>query len=425
MGSKLTFIALLFYSASLTAAPFNGYIVKFKNGSGPSSQRAVSSLTGLGRITPIPATGFGNFALLHLREGVSGGRSLKPVDNSEIEYIEPNYISSVSEDPAQSGRAGSYEPEDEMFGEQWALNNGDTGEDLNALKAWSVAAGSSEIKIAVIDTGVDYNHPDLKNRIDVNLAELYGKPDLDDDGNGFVDDIYGYNFADNNGDPMDLRGHGTHCAGVIGAEHNAIGVAGVMAKVKIVPIKFISDNGEGENINAVRAIDYAIKRGVKIMSNSWGNGGESQALKDAIFAAQAAGVVFVAAAGNGAGNNDISPVFPASYDLSNVISVGAFSPSGAMDSSSNYGPRSVHVFAPGSEILSTYQGRYGFLSGTSMAAPHAAGVAGLMLAKDPGLTPAQIKAKLIASSKKTRFLSAASVSGGHIDAYEALISVIR
>ena len=343
-------------------------------------------------------------------------------ENPEIEYIEPNYISSVSSANDPTDKVEIYTPKDEMFEEQWALKNNDTGEDLNLQKAWAITKGSPDIRIAVIDTGVDYNHPDLKNQIDVNLAELNGKPGIDDDGNGFVDDIYGYNFAEDNGDPMDVRGHGTHCAGVIGAEHNAIGVAGVMAKVKIVPIKFISNNGEGENINAVRAIDYAIKRGVKIMSNSWGNGGRSQALQDAIAAAEAAGIVFIAAAGNDSSNNDTSPLFPASYDLANVIAVGAFAPSGAMYSSSNYGLRSVHVFAPGSDIVSTYQGRYGFLSGTSMAAPHVAGVAGLMLAKDPGLTPARIKEKLIISSRKTSRLSSVSVSGGHIDAYEALIT---
>ena len=234
-------------------------------------------------------------------------------------------------------------------------NGSVAGEDINVLRAWSITKGSKDVKIAVIDTGVDYTHPDLKDQIDVNLAELNGKPGVDDDGNGFVDDIYGYDFANKDGDPQDGHGHGTHCAGVIGASHNNIGVAGIMANVKIVPIKFLTDDGSGETIDAIAAIDYGIKRGVNVMSNSWGGGDKEQSLEDAIKAAESAGITFVAAAGNESANNDSTASYPANYEVGNVISVGSYTSTGAKSSFSNYGLKSVHVTAPGSNILSTYK----------------------------------------------------------------------
>jgi thermitase len=301
------------------------------------------------------------------------------------------------------------------------LSSGLAGEDINVMRAWGITEGSKKVKIAVIDTGVDYSHPDLKDQMDVNVAELNGKPGVDDDNNGYVDDIYGYDFANKDGNPQDGHGHGTHCAGVIGASHNTIGVAGVMADVKIVGIKFLSDAGSGETIDAIASIDYAIKRGVNVMSNSWGGGEKEQSLEDAIRSAEAAGITFVAAAGNESVNNDSTASYPANYEVSNVISVGSFTATGAKSSFSNYGLKSVHVTAPGSSILSTYKnGGYTSMSGTSMATPHIAGIVGLLLSKEPKLTPAQIRERLVSTSTKTAKLSSSSVSGGRVDAYRAL-----
>ena len=324
-------------------------------------------------------------------------------------------------------------PKDKNFKKQWGLNNdgyngsifpsGVAGEDINALKAWTITKGSKNIKVAIIDSGVEYTHPDLQNQIDINQIELNGKPGVDDDANGYVDDIYGYNFAYKNGDPMDGYGHGTLCAGVVGASHNLFGVAGVMANVSILPVKFLDNNGSGDLIDAISAIDYALKRGANVLSNSWGTDGKTQALKDAITAANNAGVAFVAAAGNKSANNDTTESYPGNFDMDNIISVGAFSSNGKMSYFSNYGLKKVHVMAPGDEIMSTYtDGQYFPESGTSMSAPFVAGIIGLMLSQEPQLTPLQIRDRLINTSTQTPDLASSSKSGGRVDAYRALIN---
>lgn len=428
MKFKLLIGSLVISSAFLSSAhatPFNGYIVKLKKGSNFLEQKSVSRF---GQVTKVAQTSFGTFARLETNKGLSDKAFADFASSSEIEYIEPNYIISLNK--VKAGEEAPA-PKDTSFKKQWGMKNdgkngsvfssGLAGEDINVLRAWSITKGSKDIKIAVIDTGVDYTHPDLKAQMDVNTAELKGKAGVDDDNNGYVDDIYGYDFANKDGDPQDGHGHGTHCAGVIGASHNSAGVAGVMADVKIVGIKFLSDAGSGETIDAIAAIDYAIKRGVQVMSNSWGGGDKEQSLEDAIKSAEAAGITFVAAAGNESANNDSTASYPANYEVSNVISVGSYTSAGAKSSFSNYGLTSVHVTAPGSGILSTYKkGGYTSMSGTSMATPHIAGVVGLLLSKEPTLTPAQIRERLIKTSVKTSKLSTASFSGGRVDVYQAL-----
>ncbi|MBY0413097.1 MAG: S8 family serine peptidase [Bdellovibrionales bacterium] len=425
MNSKLMVVSLLVLTASFSAhaTPFNGYIVKVKDGSQFLSSKAVSTY---GHVTKTASTSFGTFGRLETNQGLSDKAMLALANNPEIEYIEPNYIITVDSVKAS--------PKDAMFTKQWGLANtgkngggifssGLAGEDINVSKAWDIttgATGAQTIKIAVIDTGVDYNHPDLKGQMDINTAELNGNAGVDDDGNGYVDDIYGYDFANNDGDPADGHGHGTHCAGVIGASHNSIGIAGVMANVKIVGIKFLTDKGSGETIDAISAIDYAIKRGVRVMSNSWGGGDKEQSLLDAITAAETAGITFVAAAGNDSSNNDKTPSYPANYEVSNVVSVGSYASNGARSSFSNYGVSSVHVTAPGTGILSTYKGSYSSLSGTSMATPHVSGIIGLILSKEPNLSPAEIRERLIKTSTQTSKLKTSSLSGGRVDAYRAL-----
>lgn len=425
MNSKLLPVSLLglLFSLSAHATPFNGYIVKVKKGSNFLTSKAISQY---GVVTKESQTSFGTFARLETSKGLSDKAMMALANNPEIEYIEPNYIISIESTKAEA-------PKDAMYSKQWGLSNngknggifssGTAGEDINASKAWEItkgATGEKMIKIAVIDTGVDYNHPDLRGQVDVNSAELNGKSGVDDDSNGYIDDVYGYDFANKDGDPADGHGHGTHCAGVIGAAHNGIGVAGVMANVKIVAIKFLSDSGSGEAIDAIAAIDYAIKRGVNVMSNSWGGGEKEQSLLDAITAAEKAGITFVAAAGNESNNNDTSSTYPANYEISNVISVGSYTNGGAKSSFSNYGLTTVHVTAPGSAILSTYKGKYSNLSGTSMAAPHISGIVGLLLSQEPNLTPAEIRERLVRTSVQTTKLKTASASKGRVDAYRAL-----
>lgn len=428
MKIKLFVTSLVVSSAFLSTAqatPFNGYIVKLKKGSNFLSQKSVSRF---GSVTKVADTTFGTFARLETNKGLTDKAFSALANSPEIEYIEPNYIISLNK--VKEGEETTA-PKDPSFKKQWGMKNdgkngrifssGVAGEDINVLRAWSVTKGSKNVKIAVIDTGVDYTHPDLKAQMDVNTEELNGKSGVDDDNNGYIDDVYGYDFANKDGDPQDGHGHGTHCAGVIGASHNDAGVAGVMEDVKIVGIKFLTDGGSGETIDAIAAIDYAIKRGVHVMSNSWGGGDKEQSLEDAIKSAEAAGITFVAAAGNESTDNDSTASYPANYEVSNVVSVGSYTASGTRSSFSNYGLKSVHVTAPGTNILSTYKrGGYTTMSGTSMATPHIAGVVGLLLSKEPNLTPAEIRERLVNTSVKTSKLSTASVSGGRVDAYKAL-----
>ncbi len=412
----------LFSSQVLAVSEFNGYIVKLKNTNNLTVN--VSSLSKFGKVEKLTKTEFGTFVKVTSKSDLLKSNSL--LKNPNIEYVEPNWIIKISDGSSSE----AFEPTDDQYKKQWGLKNtgkngglfgGVAGEDINAASAWSLTTGSRDVKVAVIDTGVDYRHPDLKKQMDVNELELNGSAGVDDDGNGYVDDIYGYDFANKDGDPMDGHSHGTHCAGVIGASHDGKGIAGVMGQVKLIGIKFLSDKGSGETIDAISSIEYAIKRGVNVMSNSWGGGEYSEALKEAISHANDVGIVFVAAAGNESSNNDSRPTYPANYDLPNVITVGSFAATGSASSFSNYGVKSVHVFAPGSSIVSTVpNARYSSMSGTSMACPHVAGVVGLVLSQKPTLSPIEVRDILVATSKKTNKLQAKSVSAGRVDAFEAL-----
>ena len=343
-----------------------------------------------------------------------------------VYYVEPNVIFTISPIKLDTVNAG------DIFPQQWGLKNtgnnsgglffpGKKGMDVNAVGAWKITTGDRHIKIAVIDTGVDYNHKDLSGQVWTNDVEKNGKAGVDDDGNGFIDDIHGYNFVGNNGNPMDDHGHGSHCSGVIGANHNSDGISGVMNNLEIVGVKFLDSKGSGTLAAAIQSIDYALKLGVDIMSNSWGGGGRTQALYDAIEAANQKGIIFVAAAGNASANNDTTPSYPASYENDNVISVGAMDGKGVKASFSNYGAKKVHVFAPGVNIISSVIGnRYQKMSGTSMATPHVAGVVGLILSHEPTLSPPEVRARLIATSAKVSTLSNYSQSKGRVDALRAL-----
>ena len=357
-----------------------------------------------------------------------------------VEYAEPNFVYRAivpeKEVNLQSLMAPVMQfgaPNDPKFGQLWGLDNtgsnepsrtqpGLVGADVDAFKAWEITKGSRAVKIAVIDTGIDYRHPDLKDNMLVNEAELNGTEGVDDDGNGFVDDIYGYDFAGKDGDPMDGHSHGTHCAGTIGATHdNGVGVAGVMSEVSFLAVKFLSDSGSGSTADAIAAIDYATLRGVDIMSNSWGGGGYSEALKEAIERASEAGILFTAAAGNSGSNNDQSPHYPSNYDVANVISVAASTAQDDLASFSCYGRRTVHIAAPGHRILSTTKnGGYAVYSGTSMATPHVTGALGLLLAQEGRLPVAEVRERLMATSEPVGALRGRTINSGRLNAYNLL-----
>ena len=324
----------------------------------------------------------------------------------------------------------SAEPDDPSFGELWGLDNsgqpvngGFTGTpdaDVDAPEAWDVTTGSSEVIVGVIDTGVDYSHPDLAANIWLNEGENCAgcrNDGVDNDGNGYVDDWRGWDFLNDDNNPFDDNGHGTHVAGTIGAAgDNGTGVTGVNWNVRIIPLKFLSANGSGDASDAVRALLYATAMGATVTNNSYGGDGYSQAFADAIAAADAQGSVFVAAAGNSFANNDASPSYPSSYELPNVISVAATDQNDARAWFSNYGRRSVDLGAPGTNILSTQPGAaYAYLDGTSMAAPHVAGAVALAKAAFPQATGVGLKALLFRTVDANSSLATRTATGGRLN----------
>jgi subtilisin family serine protease len=276
----------------------------------------------------------------------------------------------------------------------------------NIPAAWSITSGSSDVVVAVIDTGVDYNHPDL-------AQNMWTDPDGG----------YGYNFFNNNPNPMDFNSHGTHVAGTIAAlRDNAIGVAGVAPEVRIMAIQFLGANGAGTLSGAINSIYYAINNGANVINASWGGGGNSSLLKEAIAAAGDAGILFVAAAGNNATDNQVRPTYPASFDLPNIISVAANNVQDSLAWFSNYGASAVDIAAPGVGILSSVPGGYSYYSGTSMAAPHVAGVAALILSNAPELKPWEVKGKILGGADLRVSLLGKVRSGARLNALGALLA---
>ncbi|MDH5545058.1 MAG: PKD domain-containing protein [Gammaproteobacteria bacterium] len=333
----------------------------------------------------------------------------------DIEFVEPDFV--VNTDAV---------PTDPSFGQLWGLVNtgqagGSIGNDIGVENAWTSASPGDGVVVAVVDTGVDYTHKDLADNIWKNTNEI---PDngIDDDGNGYIDDVRGYDFVNNDPDPFDDNQHGTHVAGTIAAvANNDEGIVGVAWSSKIMVVKSLSSSGGGLTSNNIRAIQYAIDNGANIINTSWGSSGYSQLLYDVISAANDAGISVVAASGNSAVDTEIIPHYPASFNLPNIIGVSSFDRYGRLSSVSNWGKNSVHVSAPGSSIYSTIPGNfYRNLSGTSMATPHVAGAAALILADDFTRTPEQIKQLLISTSTFTEPLNGKTISNGRINVTNAL-----
>ena len=323
-------------------------------------------------------------------------------------------------------------PNDPRFGELWGMDK------IEAPAAWDAHVGSGEIIVGVIDSGVDFNHPDLVDNMWTNPGEIAGNG-IDDDGNGFIDDIHGWDFANNDNDPSDDNGHGTHVSGTIGAVgDNDLGVVGVNWNVKIMALKFIGADGSGGTDSAIAAIEYAIDNGAHLTSNSWGGsafcfppfipcptGEPNDALGQAIVASEDAGLLFVAAAGNDSSDNDASKTLPASYNLDSIISVQATTIDDEMASFSNYGATTVDLGAPGQDILSLwlrdaqFQG-YRSISGTSMATPHVAGAAALIWSANPGLDWQAIKDRILDNVDPVASLAGTTLTGGRLNVFSAL-----
>ncbi len=333
----------------------------------------------------------------------------------EVEYAEPNYIythEAVSTDPYFTS------------GQLWGMN-GTYG--CGADHAWAVGhTGSASVVVGVIDEGIQFDHPDLSGQIWTNPYEtLDGK---DNDGNGYVDDIHGWDFDGNNNTIYDggtsgtLDDHGTHVAGTIGAKANSVGVVGINWNVTVISAKFLGSRG-GTTANAVKAVDYITtlktlhpEMNIVATNNSWGGGGASLSLQAAIERANTANVLFVAAAGNERKNNDRKANYPSNYPNANVIAVAAITSGGALASFSNYGASSVDLGAPGQGIWSTTAyNLYESYSGTSMATPHVTGAVALYASTHPGQTAAQIKAAILGATIPTTSLKNKCVTGGRLN----------
>ena len=386
-------------------------------------------------------------AVVRLPQGTSVLSALAQFNGSaDVVYAEPNYRYKLF-----------LVPNDPNYPEQWALDNtGQTGgtpdADIDANDAWDINTGSSDVIIAIADTGIDYAHPDLADNMWVNEAEQNGTPGVDDDGNGYVDDVYGYDFAgansrrlgDGDSDPDDNWFHGTHVAGIAGAVgDNGVGITGLCWDVRLMALKIIADDFAIDPgifaSDAVEAVNYAVNNGAKIINASWGGANFSQALYDAIREAGDAGVLFVAAAGNDYGNNnDLNPVYPASYDLDNIISVMSTDQNDDPTAFSNFGPISVDVAEPGEEILSTaptaqqfpmlvfgVSTSYATLSGTSLSAPYASGACALIWSEFPTLPAGLVKGLLLKSADPIASNPRCCVSGGRINVHTALTLIPR
>jgi len=397
----------------------DGLIVKFRAETSQSSQLHALSTSGLRNVE--------NFKLVpgltHVRAvaGETIESTLAAIStNPNVEYAEPNYYVTA---------LGI--PNDPEFSKQYGLHNigqtgGSNGADIDAVNSWDLQTGNNII-IAVIDTGVDYKHQDLSSNIWTNINEIPGNA-IDDDNNGFVDDVYGWDFSNNDNDPLDDMGHGTHVAGIIAANtNNGIGMSGINWRAQIMSLKFIDAAGIGTTSNAIKAINYAVSMGARISNNSWGGGAFTQGLYDTLVAANQAGHLFVAASGNNGLNSDDplnSKHYPSSYELVNVISVAATDELDNIGSFSNYGAVSVDLAAPGKQIFSLWLNNgYISLDGTSMAAPFVAGAAGILLSTLPNLTISELRSALLDNVDPIPGLNGLMVTGGRLNLFNSLNSI--
>ena len=394
-------------------------LIKFKRGVGKQARQfAINSVQGkrIGTFRLDPD-------LFHLKVPATIGTDIaisNLIRNPNVQYAVRNDIYYIDQDQVF--------PDDPRFKRQWALHNAKDA-DIDAPEAWNFSTGSPQIIVAVFDTGVDYNHEDLATNIWTNPRETPGDG-VDDDGNGYVDDVYGYDFVNEDGDPMDDQGHGTACAGIIGGVgNNGLGITGINWTVRIMCVKIHNKSGISTAQAVIDGIDYAIVNGAHITSNSYGNRGDkaNEAVRDAIFKAHNAGILCVFSSGNDGVNTDIDLYYPACHDFTyyemdydNIISVTA---TGRNDKQYyNWGQETVDMAGCSPSITTTrpgntYTDRFG---GTSAACPHVAGVAALVWGNEPSLTLMEVKTRLMDTVRLVPSLTGLCVTGGTVNAYNAL-----
>ncbi len=409
----LAFLATIHGQQEETKLVKNEVLIKFHDGIGEDSSRGVIRKNRGVVLEKLGDTGWQRIRLPHGTTVASaiGRFRLSPL----VKSVQPNFYYKLQAIP-----------NDADFGSLWGLAK------ISAPQAWDVNTGSPTVVIANIDTGIKYDHEDLAANMWTNTGEIPNNG-IDDDGNGFIDDRYGYDFFFDDPDPMDEHGHGTHTAGTLGAVgNNSVGVTGVNWNVRVMAIKIFDHTGSGTTssmlINAYNYVRMMKERGIniKVTNNSYGGCDEAcgydQATKDAIDALGNAGVLQVFAAGNGNANSDVNPMYPAAYDSPWIISVANSTSTDGRNSSSNYGLVNVDLAAPGTAILSTWMppGNYGTQSGTSMAAPHVAGAAALIAAQHPTLSPASIKATILNTVDPLAQWNGIVKTGGRLNLAQAI-----
>lgn len=401
-------------------------LVRYRSGASATERAAIRKGEESRLVERLPIPGL---ELVRLESGRSVPAAASAYErNPEVLYAEPNYIYSAQAIP-----------NDPRFGELWGMNNtgqtvnggaGVADADIDAPEAWDITTGSASVTVAVVDSGVDYNHPDLTSNIWTNPGESgSGKETnaLDDDSNGLIDDWRGWDWVPfpNDNDPMDPNGHGTHLAGTIGARgNNGIGVAGVNSQVQMMALRTFDANLSGTTANAAAAFLYAGGKGAQVVNASFNGSADSLTIRSAIAASP--NTLFVAAAGNGGAdligdNNETTPQYPCNIPAANLICVAATDQGDYLTSFSNYGSTSVDLAAPGTRILSTLPGNaYGFKGGTSMATPHVAGAAALVFAQNPGATPTSVRNALLGSVDQMACLQGKVAAGGRLNVFRAL-----
>jgi len=381
------FAAFLLLPSQSQAQGFQKWIVGYKHHLSLHAMRAASPSSAR-IIKTIP----GSKAAVALIPSGSSSKSIRNqlLAQDEVRYIEPDQTVHTFD-----------QPNDTYWNNLWGMAS------IGLPDAWgqSNAADGNGVVVAVTDSGIQADHPDLQNQLWTNPGEIAGNG-TDDDGNGKIDDVHGYSFLNNTGTLTDSGFHGTHVSGTIAAErNNNQGVVGVAPGAKIMALQFIGQSG-GSLDAGIAAINYAVSKGAKIINASWGGGGYSQTLYDAIKAARDAGVLFVAAAGNNGQDSDKSPNYPAAYNLENIISVVALDSSNNKASFSNWGAISTDIGAPGVNILSTVPSNtYNYLQGTSMASPHVAGAAAALWSKTPSASYSDIKSAILNGGNDTPSLA--------------------
>ncbi len=378
-------------------------IVRFESGVSAAESRAIVSEADSTIDQRLPDKS----AVVSVETGQSTAQAVQEIQAQDgVAYAEPNYLvhrQAWTNDPFLTN------------GTLWGLFK------VKAPTAWNAARGDGAI-VAVLDSGIALDHPDLVNNIWQNPSEL--DDGVDNDGNGFADDIYGADWVHGDGMPDDEDGHGTHVAGTIAADADdgnpAVGVA---PGARVMPLKFLDGQGSGNVGDAIAAIDYAVANGADVINASWGGPDYSTALEDAIRRAGDAGVIVATAAGNDASDNDSTPTYPSSMSLPNLISVAATDSEGKPASFSNYGRYSVDLAAPGVDIYSTVGGSYEAWSGTSMATPFVAGVAALLRSAEPGISASAAVDAIRQGVRPLRTLDGVVLTGGQVDAVGALTAI--